>query len=109
MDGNWYYAQDNSSFGPFSWEAFRDVAASGKLRRTSTVWREGMTEGVAASAVNRLFPEAPAPLRGSERPVVGLVACRVGAAEGSGQGVPGQVRPALRPRLGREALAALAH
>jgi GYF domain 2 len=63
MDGNWYYAQDNKSFGPFSWAEFTDVAASGTLRRTSIVWREGMTEGVVASTVNHLFPVAQA-LRG---------------------------------------------
>lgn len=65
MDGNWYYAQDNNSFGPFSWAEFRGVAASGTLRRTSIVWREGMTEGVVASTVNHLFPEAQAPRRSS--------------------------------------------
>ena len=60
MDGNWYYAQDNSSFGPFSWAEFREVAAAGTLRRTSIVWREGMTEGLRASAVKDLFPAAQA-------------------------------------------------
>jgi hypothetical protein len=65
MDGNWYYAQDNNSFGPFSWAIFREVAASGALRRTSIVWREGMTEGVVASTVNHLFPEAQAPRQSS--------------------------------------------
>ena len=58
MDGNWFYAQDNCSFGPYTWAEFRAVAASGTLRRTSTVWREGMTEGVVASTVTHLFPQA---------------------------------------------------
>jgi hypothetical protein len=65
MDGNWYYAQDNNSFGPFSWAEFREVAASGALRRTSIVWREGMSEGVVASKVTQLFPEARVSRRSS--------------------------------------------
>jgi hypothetical protein len=56
MDGNWYYAQDNNSFGPFSWVEFRELAAAGTLRCTSIVWREGMTEGLRASKVDALFP-----------------------------------------------------
>jgi hypothetical protein len=63
MDGNWYYAQHNNSFGPFTWAEFQEVAASGLLQRTSIVWREGMTEGVVASTVTHLFPEARAPRR----------------------------------------------
>ena len=72
MDGNSYYAQDNSSFGPFSWAEFREVAAAGTLRRTSTVWRAGMTEGLRASEVKDLFPAAQANPPGATVPAVTL-------------------------------------
>jgi hypothetical protein len=60
MAGNWYYAQDNRSFGPFSWGQLREAADAGRLRRTNIVWQQGMTEGVVASTVNHLFPEGQA-------------------------------------------------
>ena len=47
-------------FGPYSPAQLRALAASGKLRPTDGVWKDGMVHAVAAAKVKNLFPP-PAP------------------------------------------------
>jgi hypothetical protein len=55
----WYYAQAGENFGPFTAGQLKDLAASGRIQRCDTVWKEGMTKGVPAARVQHLFADAP--------------------------------------------------
>jgi uncharacterized protein DUF4339 len=61
MTDNWYFVKDNMTVGPISSAQLKALAADGTVRRTSTVWKEGMTTGVAAAQVHNLFPGARTP------------------------------------------------
>ena len=69
MAGGWFYARDeHAKLGPFSGERLKELAASGVLLPTDTVWKAGVDDGVQARLVKNLFaPEAarellPAPV-----------------------------------------------
>ncbi len=52
-----YVARGDETFGPFSAARLRELAATGRLRLTDTVWRHGaMERSVFASKVKNLFP-----------------------------------------------------
>ena len=51
----WFFKKDGTQYGPFSAEQLRELARSGKLLPTDLVWREDMSEAVAASKVRGLF------------------------------------------------------
>lgn len=55
----WYYTHDGQQFGPLSWSQFRQLAASGQLRRTDMVWKNGMQGWAPASIVADLFLDNP--------------------------------------------------
>ena len=61
MAGQWYFASDRERAGPFSAAELKQLAASGKLRSTDTVWKEGVDKGVMAEKVKHLFspPQTP--------------------------------------------------
>jgi len=70
----WYYAKGDQQQGPVSSTELRQLAASGRVLPDDLVWREGMSEWVAASNVRGLFegtPKVAEPLPGpSEEPAV---------------------------------------
>ena len=55
----WYYAVDGNRQGPVSAEQLKRLAASGQLKPTDIVWKEGLTEWTKASSVKGLFVEPP--------------------------------------------------
>lgn len=54
----WYYLppEQREPFGPISTGELRDLAASGRLARTSRVWRKGMQHWEPVSAVPEIQP-----------------------------------------------------
>jgi len=55
MVDSWYYAQNNKSYGPFSVEQLKALAAKGQIQSRDTVWKEGMETRVVAAKVKNLF------------------------------------------------------
>jgi hypothetical protein len=60
----WYYAQQGHRCGPVSPEQLKQLAVSGQLQPSDSVWREGMAQWAAASQVRGLFPAATHPSPG---------------------------------------------
>jgi len=58
---NWYYTIDGQQHGPVSPDELRQLAASGRLKPTDMLWREGYPQWVPAGRT-KLFvkPDAPA-------------------------------------------------
>lgn len=44
MSQQWHYAQDGQQQGPITPSELKSLAASGKIRPTDLVWREGMDQ-----------------------------------------------------------------
>jgi hypothetical protein len=65
METRWYFARDGKTYGPYSAEQLRGLAAGGQLRPRDAVWKEGMENRVVAAKVKGLFTAAqlhpPAP------------------------------------------------
>jgi len=55
MADRWYYAHDENKIGPFSGQQLRNLADSGHILVTDTVWKEGIGRGVSATKVKNLF------------------------------------------------------
>lgn len=55
----WFYAKDNRQEGPVTPQELKQLASSGQLKPADLVWREGMTEWIAAAKVKGLFEEEP--------------------------------------------------
>ena len=69
MAQNWYYAAGEQKLGPYSASQLRQLAATGQLRPTDMVWKEGMKQWAAAGSVKGLFPPATdLPLAVDSRP-----------------------------------------
>jgi GYF domain 2 len=60
MAENWYYAHDANRVGPFSDRQMKNLALSGTILGTDTVWKQGVEKGVLASRVKNLFSLQPA-------------------------------------------------
>jgi hypothetical protein len=60
MANQWYYGQAGDKHGPFSALQLKELAATGHIRRTDTVWKEGVERGFLAANVGRLFAPAAA-------------------------------------------------
>jgi hypothetical protein len=56
MGPQWYYGRGSDITGPVSGHELADLAASGKVLPSDTVWREGRESGVPAAKVKNLFP-----------------------------------------------------
>ena len=56
----WYYSRNGVETGPVTSRELADLARSGQLLPTDFVWKEGITEWLAAGKVKGLFP-TPAP------------------------------------------------
>jgi hypothetical protein len=56
MAGGWFYAhQGKPKLGPFSGERLKELAASGLILPTDTVWKAGVDEGFEAQLIKNLF------------------------------------------------------
>jgi uncharacterized RDD family membrane protein YckC len=65
----WFYAENGQQKGPLEEAALDQLVAAGLVRDDTLVWREGMTEWQAHSAVRGARPAAPplaAPVVGSD-------------------------------------------
>lgn len=51
----WYYKKDGEKQGPVTSEQLKELATSGELQRTDSVWREGMIKWAKAKAIKGLF------------------------------------------------------
>jgi hypothetical protein len=59
---NWYYVRDNKQDGPHSDEAIRELAKSGLINSSTSVWCEGMADWQPLSqAAAHLLPSQPPP------------------------------------------------
>jgi len=60
MSHEWYYTKDGHQHGPISGLALRDLAASGQIKTSDFVWKEGMANWIAAAHLKGLsFPPSP--------------------------------------------------
>ena len=55
MADRWFYAHDEIKIGPYSGRELRDLADSGEIVVTDTIWKEGIEQGVLARKVKNLF------------------------------------------------------
>jgi hypothetical protein len=53
----WYYEYDGKKHGPVPSETLRHLASHQAITTDTTVWKEGMAEGVPASRVKGLFAQ----------------------------------------------------
>jgi GYF domain 2 len=60
MTVQWYFGRGADITGPMSGKELSDLAASGDVLPSDTVWREGVEMGVPAHTVRNLFRNAPA-------------------------------------------------
>lgn len=58
MSEQWYYSKDDQKYGPVNASKLKEIAASGQLRPTDLLWREGMKQWAKAGTVRGLFPDA---------------------------------------------------
>jgi hypothetical protein len=56
MADQWYYAQQGQRQGPVSEQQLKELAVSGQLKATDTVWKQGMAQWAKASQINGLLP-----------------------------------------------------
>jgi len=65
MESEWYYAVQGQQQGPVSSGELRQLVTSGRIQPSDMVWKQGMTQWVAAINVTGLFPagtQAPPPI-----------------------------------------------
>jgi outer membrane biosynthesis protein TonB len=80
MPDLWYYEHEMKKCGPVTAHELRKIAATGVIRQTDTIWKEGVEKGVPAARVKNLFAPTPA------APVAdGVAAAGTGEALGAGQ------------------------
>jgi GYF domain 2 len=61
MVSQWYYGRGSDISGPASGQELSDLADSGQLLRTDTVWQEGVEDGVKAGSMESLFTPVVVP------------------------------------------------
>src|SRR4051812_45563231 len=62
MADRWFYSRGQGRIGPCTGRQLKDLAASGGILPTDTVWKEGVEKGATAARVKHLFaPSAQAP------------------------------------------------
>jgi hypothetical protein len=59
MAAQWYYGRGTDITGPISGRELADLAASGQLLPSDTIWQEGVEMGVPAMRVKNLFSPSP--------------------------------------------------
>jgi hypothetical protein len=55
MPQQWYYGYSDNRFGPVSGRQLQELADTGRIQPTDTVWMKGDENGVAAAAIANLF------------------------------------------------------
>lgn len=84
-----YYAQNGQRIGPLTLKQMQERVASHQLRPQDLVWREGMSQWVAAQEVPELFsPPAATPIVQAKQPVQ--------AAQSAAPVSPGRGQPSAR-------------
>ena len=58
----WYYSKNGTQLGPVEEGVLRAKLASGEVSATDLVWRDGMTDWLAAARVPELNVVAPSPV-----------------------------------------------
>jgi GYF domain 2 len=61
MTNQWFYGRGSDISGPVSGSELAELAASGKVLPSDTVWLEGRESGVPATRVKNLFPAKGSP------------------------------------------------
>src|SRR5436309_1472999 len=61
MADQWYYGAEGSRQGPFTSRELLELATSGRLQPSDTVWKAGVSAGVPAHRVKNLFPAGATP------------------------------------------------
>jgi len=59
MSDQWHLLQEGQQYGPYTGDQLVEFAKDGRIVRESMLWAEGMTDWVAASQFEGLFPPAP--------------------------------------------------
>jgi len=103
MPNQWFYGRGSEILGPVSGNELVELATSGKVLPTDTVWLEGREAGVPAAKFKVLFPAIASPsaagasaLPGAEAPAVGEVAASADPAA-SATPAAGEPAPAESP------------
>lgn len=68
MAFSWYIERQGKQYGPYPVATLKELAASGRLRRTDLVRREDQANSVAAGKIKGLFPEGDTAARSSASP-----------------------------------------
>lgn len=70
-DQSWYYAKGEEKIGPITSAELRQLAASGELKPTDSVWKTEWPEWKKANSLKGLFPSGPSspPPQRSEKSV----------------------------------------
>jgi len=72
MAEEWYYLNNNEKVGPVSAARLKKLAATGEIKPSDLVWKEGLTDWVEAKRLKGLFPvakSAPPPIPKSHHEV----------------------------------------
>ena len=70
MTDQWYYARQGQRMGPLPKEQLKQLACSGQLKPTDTVWKNGMLSWTPASQIDGLFPLTPPPAAAAPPPIL---------------------------------------
>jgi len=62
LTAQWYYGRKGQQLGPITEAQLRQLAASGQLLQTDSVWKKGMAQWVKAGQIKELFPPVAKPL-----------------------------------------------
>jgi hypothetical protein len=70
----WFYARGEGKKGPYSGQQLKDLAGTGDVLPTDTVWKDGVEKGALASRVKHLFAAQPpvAPVVAAEPELIPL-------------------------------------
>jgi hypothetical protein len=60
MPDQWYYTENGEQRGPVSEEQLKELAASGRLKPTETVWKQGLAQWTKASQMPGLLATSDA-------------------------------------------------
>jgi hypothetical protein len=60
MNVQWYFSHDGDKAGPYSGRQLMELAATGAILPTDTIWKEGIEQGMPAQNVRNLFTPAQA-------------------------------------------------
>jgi len=89
MADQWYVGRNEKRSGPFTPDQLRQLAATGGLKPTDMVWKQGMPQWAAASTIKGLFsiPGVSKPPAVIPRGVTDLEFDSPGSPTASGQGI----------------------